>query len=469
MFTQKILKNASYLFFGNISVRFIVAVVTILFARYIGPKEYGIFSVAIAFSSIVGYFTDSGLSNTFMREATKENANLSHLISSYLRVRLILAVIATLLSYFLIDILYDDQYLISIINWIVYPTIFGATLQGVGIVFFQAKERMQFSSGIMVIQGITTSLAIFLGVMLNYPLTVVSIMYGGASLVTGTCAILLVLRYSSLHKGWNNAILSQLISFTINGIIIIILPHLGPIILEKVSSLGEVGFFSTAYKIPAVLYQIPGVIAVAFYPKLFAFGNNSDTVNHRKLSQLELKLMSFIGVFIAIPFILNPEFWIVSLLGVDWQRASVALSILSFMIILQSINYALADYLTTIGLQSKRTLIMAIGLLVAISAYTILGYNFGMIGGAFAGILTEVTLLVGFCFCVEKGIHFLVKGISVNILGFIFCVGIYELLPQNEPLILLPLIMIIFVVIVSVIDKQIRLKIREAIAKLNRY
>ena len=47
-----------------------------------------------------------------------------------------------------------------------------------------------------------------------------------------------------------------------------LLPQLGPIILEKVSTYNQVGFFGAASKIPAVLYQIPGVIAAAFYPRL---------------------------------------------------------------------------------------------------------------------------------------------------------------------------------------------------------
>ena len=71
-------------------------------------------------------------------------------------------------------------------------------------------------------------------------------------------------------------------------------------------------------KIPAVLYQIPGVIA-AFYPRLFAFGNEKNIEEHRKLSSFELKLM-FLGMGISIPFIVDPSFWIVSLLEKNTPR-----------------------------------------------------------------------------------------------------------------------------------------------------
>ena len=94
--------------------------------------------------------------------------------------------------------------------------------------------------------------------------------------------------------------------------------------------------------------------------------------------------MSFLGMGIAIPFIADPSFWIVTLLGEDYAPAGNALAILAFMVILQSINYPLADNLTTIGQQWKRATIMGIGLAVAIISYIILGSKFGMMGASVA-------------------------------------------------------------------------------------
>ena len=179
------------------------------------------------------------------------------------------------------------------VYWVVLPTMFGATLQGVGMAYFQVTERMQFTAIISVLQGVTAAAALLLGMSLKWSLMTVAAMYGISSLVTGVIAFIMVLRHTTVHKGWDKGILDQLLIFTINGIIIMLLPQLGPIILEKVSTYEQVGFFGAASKIPAVLYQIPGVIAAAFYPKLFAFGNEKNIDEHRKLSQFELKLMSF--------------------------------------------------------------------------------------------------------------------------------------------------------------------------------
>ncbi|HDR8248397.1 oligosaccharide flippase family protein [Bacillus cereus group sp. Bce039] len=457
MKTNKILKNASYLFVGNITVRFVLAIATIFFARYVSPSDYGMFTTALAVSAVICYFTDAGLTHTFMREGTRSDANISVLISSYLRIRLILAIVISVLFAIFAQFFYPDAYLRAMVYWVVLPTMFGATLQGVGMAYFQVTERMQFTAIISVLQGITAAAALLLGMSFQWSLMMVAAMYGVSSLVTGVIAFIMTIRYTKVHKGWDKGILDQLLIFTINGIIIMLLPQLGPIILEKVSTYNQVGFFGAASKIPAVLYQIPGVIAAAFYPRLFAFGNEKNIEEHRKLSSFELKLMSFLGMGISIPFIADPSFWIVSLLGEEYAPAGDALAILAFMVILQSINYPLADNLTTIGQQWKRATTMTIGLVVAIIGYIVLGSKYGMMGAAAAAILTEITLLIGFTLFIRKGMQLLVKGVIFNSLAFIISYGIYRIALINlPPLIALTLTGILYGIIGIGIDPQIR-------------
>ncbi|HFJ9274164.1 MULTISPECIES: oligosaccharide flippase family protein [Bacillus cereus group] len=457
MKTNKILKNASYLFVGNITVRFVLAIATIFFARYVSPSDYGMFTTALAVSAVICYFTDAGLTHTFMREGTRSDANISVLISSYLRIRLILAIVISVLFAIFAQFFYPDAYLRAMVYWVVLPTMFGATLQGVGMAYFQVTERMQFTAIISVLQGVTAAAALLLGMSFQWSLMMVAAMYGVSSLVTGVIAFIMTIRYTKVHKGWDKGILDQLLIFTINGIIIMLLPQLGPIILEKVSTYKQVGFFGAASKIPAVLYQIPGVIAAAFYPRLFAFGNEKNIEEHRKLSSFELKLMSFLGMGISIPFIADPSFWIVSLLGEKYAPAGDALAILAFMVILQSINYPLADNLTTIGQQWKRATTMTIGLVVAIIGYIVLGSKYGMMGAAAAAIITEITLLIGFILFIRKGMQLLVKGIIFNSLAFIISYGIYRIALINlPPLVALTLTGILYGIIGIVIDPQIR-------------
>ncbi len=167
--------------------------------------------------------------------------------------------------------------------------------------------------------------------------------------------------------------------------------------------------------------------------------------------------MSFLGMGISIPFIADPSFWIVTLLGKEYAPAGDALAILAFMVILQSINYPLADNLTTIGQQWKRATTMGIGLAVAVISYIVLGSQFGMMGAAIAAILTEITLLIGFTLFVRKGFSLLFKGIIFNTLAFIISYILYRtILITLPPLVALTITGILYGIIGLAIDPQIR-------------
>lgn len=459
---REIIKNASYLFFGNFTVRLLLAIATIFFARYTGATEYGRLSVALAFTAIITFFTDAGLSQTFLREGSKKEVNIGKLLSSYLRARLVLTICVTIITFILVETFYHDAQLKKIIYWMAIPTIFGATFQGIGIVYFQSIEKMKFTAIIQILQGLGNSSALLLGMLFEYSLVKISIIYGFSSILVGGVAAFLVFKKIRIDFSWDKGILDDLVIFTLNGVILMIIPQLGPIILEKLMSLDNVGYFSTAFKIPSVLYQIPGVIAIAFYPKLFAFGINGEVDKHRELSQVELKIMSFLGVVAALPFIVNPEFWIVSLLGEKWVASSPALSILSFLVIFRAINFPLADYLTTKGNQMKRTFTMCLGLVVAIICYIILGAKYGLIGGAIAPIITEVVLLIGFCSFIPKGLSFLFKGISYNLLGAIISTSLYAIfLKDFYPIVGFIVMEIIFIILIGFFDKQIYLQLKK--------
>ena len=194
----------------------------------------------------------------------------------------------------------------------------------------------------------------------------------------GLISFIMVTRYTTIHKGWDKQITNQLLVFTINGIIIMLLP-LRTYHTRKVTTYDNIAFLvqqqNTIRFVPNT-----GCNCNSFYPRLFAFGNENNTVEHRKLSYFELKLMSFLGIGISIPFIADPSFWIINLLGEKYEPAGEALAILAFMVIIQSINYPLADNLTTIGKQWKRTITMSLGLCVAIVSYILLGSYLGMMG-----------------------------------------------------------------------------------------
>ncbi len=97
-----------------------------------------------------------------------------------------------------------------------------------------------------------------------------------------------------------------------------------------------------------------------------------------------------IGLYHLAPYFISIFFY------EEWSNAVEPLQILSFLIVLQSLNIAIADGLTTSGRQNKRTVVQCIALVIG----GIMLYSFssigGVIGAAYAMVLFEIVALVGY-------------------------------------------------------------------------
>jgi O-antigen/teichoic acid export membrane protein len=457
----KILKNASYLFISNILVRPINVIATILVARYLGVHEYGILSVALAFATVAGYFTDLGLTNTLIREGTKTNANLNELMASFFKVRLVFAVVSTVLSIIVIYILYPDAYTRSILYLIVIPTILGTALQGTGTAYFQVIQEMKYTALIRAVSGLTNALSLLIGLLFHFSLPSLASIFGLSTVISGFFSLWLLRGRVNLFSGWNNSIMKELFSFMVGGMILIILPQLGPLILEKVTELDEVGYFSAGYRIPIIIYQIPGIIAAAFYPLLFHYGNNKENDKHLQLSIVELKFMSMLGILLSLPFMFYSDWWMKILYGSDWIAGKNILMVLSMMVILQSINFPLADSLTTQGKQKHRTIILVCAFIIGVISYSFFGSFLGGLGGAIAAIVIEITQTIGFVWVNPKGFKLIFNGIKYNFLSFVIVLIFGVLFVYSQPPIIgILMFLSAYISLILLLDKEVRIQIK---------
>ncbi|WP_449537826.1 flippase [Ferdinandcohnia sp. Marseille-Q9671] len=464
-----ILKNASYLFVSNAGIRLITALVSILIARYLGAEDFGILSIAMAFASVAAYFTDLGLSQTFIREATKDKkVDLPNLVGSHIKIRAIFVISVSILLFILVELLYDDPFLKQIIYFTVYPSIIGASMQGVGVVFFQATQKMQYTAFINAFAGLVTAATLVIGLLAKWPLTIIAPIYGCSSLIGGALGVYLLTKHTKIQFGWDKNLLFGLWSFSFGGLLILALPQVPIIVLEKVTSMEEVGYFSAAYRIPSILYQIPGVIAAAFYPVLFNYNSKGEHELQLKMSILEGKLMTMLGICMTLPFLLYSDFWVGIIFGKGWEGVSPLLTILSIMIILQSINYPLADSLTTRGYQTKRTLVMLIGVIYAVAGYYFLGSVYQAQGGAINVLIIELILMLGFTLLGKRvGVAILFKSTYRNVMSLLISIGLYFLLRDYlHPVIGIGLFLLLFIILALLLDSKIRQYILENVGKV---
>ncbi|WP_282173953.1 oligosaccharide flippase family protein [Cytobacillus firmus] len=453
---RKILKNSGYLFISNILTRVLNAVSVIILAGYIDSKGYGMFSVALAFAYVAGYFTDTGLVNTFIREASKPNIKLSIIISSYIKLRIVLLVVTIGISIIIINLFYNDGSLLKIMYYLCIPMIIGLTLQSIGTAYYQIKEQMGFIALIRSLSGILSSMMIILGMNFKWGISTISLSFGLSYLVVGILAFLLL--FYNLEKFhfylFEKKILAGIMSFIISGLITILLPQLGVLIIEKTLSLEEVGLFSVALRIPVALYALPGVLAGAFFPVLYRHYNSGNIKDHEKLNVLQVKFMSMLGFLLSIPFLFYSEYIIEILFGNEWIKAGEYLQLLSLVLVLQSINFPLADGLTTSGKQAVRTKMLIYTVIVSFLSYLLFSTYLGLIGATIAALLTESFFFIGLMYFQNNKIRYIREGLAINLIGYIIILLLGSFI-KLDGLIGILLYPVFYAMLILLLDKQI--------------
>ncbi len=435
---NSISKNAFHLFYSTVFSSGLNAITLVILANYLDSRSYGLFSVALAYALIMGYLTDAGINVVVLREGAKAGAHLPAIMSSFVKVRLVLLIITFIGGFCLVQWLYEGQpELMETIYYLMFPMVTGLALQSISITYFQLIEEMHYLGIIRICSAVFLIAAVFIGLLFSLSPLFICLLYGSAYLLAGGIGFYLAAKRtairlrSSFHKG----LLKNLLSFTVSGLLIVVLPQLGPIVLEKTLTFKQVGFFAVAYRIPSALYQVPGVLAGAFYPALFKSYHNHGLAGHLRLNILQLKLMALAGMAMTVPLYYLPDMIIRSLFGSEWLFASGALQILSFLLVLQSVNVALADGLTTKDLQSRRTAVQALALIGGIGFYIGFSRQYGVEGAAFAGIAVEIVSLAGLWLFNPSRKTLAVKGLLPYLVCFFFLFAVLAHFFSGSPIV----------------------------------
>ncbi|MFP7297451.1 oligosaccharide flippase family protein [Neobacillus niacini] len=465
---NSIAKNILHLFYSTALSSVFNGAALIFLAYYLQSYYYGMFSVVLAIAMIMGYFTDAGLSAIVLREGSKKNVNTSVLISSYVKLRIGLLVLTFLFGFLFIHLSNSGhREIIQTAYCLIIPLVTGVALQGIGTTYFQLIEKMQYYGLIRIISSVCLVLTLLVGMIFQLSPLFISTLYGFSYLTAGIIGVYLVSKNVQIRLSgpFHMGLLQNLGSFTLGGLVFVMLPQLGPLVLEKTITLQEVGLFAVAYRIPQALQQIPLIVAGAYSPVLFRSFNNNLLDDHLRYNIELLKIISLFGMAMTIPFYYLSDFIINLLIGEEWIHAAFPLKILSVMLTLQAINIGLADGLTSRALQSYRTRVQIISCLSGIFLYMFLSQSFGVTGAAFAGVIIEGIAFLGFWICIPNRWIIAKRVIIPYLTFFIFCLGFLDFFLNTIPFIAV-VIHFLLLVFVVIFDKENMEKINSFIKKM---
>jgi len=327
---RKIAGNSWWLLFDKIFRLFIVAIVSIWIARYLGPEDFGVLNYSLAFIGFFGPFIALGLNHIITRDIVNEGNYIDILGTSFL-LRFISGLVCTCLAYLLIYIIRPNAGHLHIFILILG---FGQTLRSFSILDYWFQSRLEskyvaISRSVALIFVSTLKVgAILIELDLIYFVILFSLEYALSEMI---------LAAAYKYKGesifeWKFKIrlavsyLKDVSPLILAGFATVIYMKIDKFMLGEMISDEAVGIYSAAAQLSEAWYAIPVALAASFFPKLLDYKKHNKTKYYASLEGL-MRLMVIIALLISVPIALISQQIIDLLYGPSYHGAGVVLAV----------------------------------------------------------------------------------------------------------------------------------------------
>lgn len=267
---KPILLNTLHLTIAAVLRKAIILVYFVIVARYAGLNVTGLFYLVICYGALFSAVVDLGLTNTFIRDASREPARLEELLSRTLSLKLTLAVVGMLSIAALLQILDYPP----ITNRLIAIVVVTVVLESFGTTFFacyRVHRDMRPEAAGMVLGGLATlalgAMSVALGLSPYFLIIAIAL----DSLVNFAMGWFLVSRRLKVtirislrpHLSWHTIAVG--LPFALSALFIQVYAF-DAVVLQRFMGETFVALYSVAARPVASLRFVPMMLAVALFP-----------------------------------------------------------------------------------------------------------------------------------------------------------------------------------------------------------
>ncbi|PSL47322.1 PST family polysaccharide transporter [Chitinophaga niastensis] len=388
---HKIFENSGWLLVDKLSKLFPGIIIMALIARHLGPAAFGVWSYAIALTTIIGSFALLGMDKIAVKELLNNEGKQPSIVATLIFMRIAAGIISMIISVSIIVFTKKQQpaYL--------YCTIFSALniiLQSFDVFdyFYQADNNVK--------KVIIPKVAVFIAFCI---IKLVFVLLNGALIVFLWLSLIeLLVTYLIILAGYRHHYMSTFISnldFTLgkalliqgwpllfSNLVVVLFVKIDLLLLDVLGSAAQVGEYVVAARISELWYAIPVVISTAVLPGLIHKKNaNKDAY----LGSVEkcLRLSFWISLSISITVMLMANIIIPFLYGSKYASASLILMIHIWASIPVFLCSVFVQYLIIEGRYKISLYGNIIGLIINVGLNLLLIRPYGGVGAAIATVI----------------------------------------------------------------------------------
>lgn len=390
----KYLFNTSWLFFEKV-LRLISGIfVGIWIARYLGPKDFGLFNYVQSFVGVFAILANLGLDTILVRELVLQKHSQNEVLSTAFLLKLFGSFLLILLLIFILYYTNESKYNVFLVLVIASATIFQAftvidhyfqSIVASKYIVYANVFSLIISNTIKIILLVNKASLLSFSFVVLYESFFVAVFYT-YFLIKKSKDLRIKLTFKKqiayylLNDSW---------PVILSGIVISIYMRVDQVIIKQLLNTSAVGQYAAAVRLSEAWYFIPMVISTSLYPALINAKKNSKAIYLDRLQKL-YDLMTWMAIIVAIPMTFFSD-WIVQILyGSDYSESGSVLKVHIWTGVFVFIGLAFSSFLTVENLTKKSFYRTLLGAIVNIALNYIFIPKYGIIGSAYATLIAQI-------------------------------------------------------------------------------
>ena len=397
-------QNTSFLTAASVLQKVISFVYFTIVARLIGVENTGVYFFAITFTTIFTVVADFGMGPVLTREVARYPNKSEQYLHTAFWSKIFFGILSYGLVIFFVNVL-NYPYLTKLLVSISGITMFFDNLHAAFYSIFRARKNLIYESiGIVVSQAVTLligSLALFN----HWHLYWLILAYTIPAFLNFVFSAYFLRKIYGLSYRWSfnfdifKMFLGFALPFALAGIIGRLYSYSDSLLMSKMLTSQELGWWSVPYKITFAFQFVPVALSASVYPVMSElFLNQKDKIGDLFLKSWRYLFTIVFPISFGLIALATPV--IIKLYKPQFAPAIPVLRILLISLIFGYLSFITGATLNASNKQKTQTTLLAFALLINVLANLVLLPKIGIMGAAFAALISNIFLCVGgFWFC----------------------------------------------------------------------
>lgn len=396
---RAILRQGSYLFFAQILNRIISFFYLIFLARTLGVADFGLYTAALAYFSILSSVADFGFNRFLIREVAKDLSKAGELLWNVVMLRLTLTAVFFAAFSVILYILDPDKIrvgLILVATLAILPQAIAFTFDAI----FVAVSKLQFSAAALFVSALSTALiGLYLIGQGFGPLGAVNALLLGQLIYVVALTLFLYkdkrLVLSGVRLGLMKQVLAGSLPYGLLTVLGLLYFRIDAILLSYLKGSFETGIYGAAYRFLDAVIFIPSAFSMALFPVLSRI-HESKAADIKRLYFKSFKVMLGLGLIVLAGYLLFlPS--VIKLMLPNYLSSILVIKVLSLAIPFMFIHVPAVTVLLSTDKYLKEVLVLSvIALGFNVIANLIFIPQFGFMAAAWVTVVSEVLSFIIF-------------------------------------------------------------------------